>query len=233
VGERDVPSSPQLGRNDVVEATNLYRFFHAGGEETQALTGVSLVARAGEVVAVTGPSGSGKSTLVGCLAGLDEPDGGMVRIAGEQMTRRTEAERALLRSRQVGMLFQTGNLIEHLTVIQNIDLTQMLAGRVDRKLANRLLASVGLGAYADRVPAHLSGGELVRAGLAVALANEPAVIIADEPTGELDEATADHVMSLLRRHARAGACVVLVTHDPQVADAADREIRLRDGAVVA
>jgi putative ABC transport system ATP-binding protein len=215
----------------VVEAVNLYRFYHAGAEETQALTGVSLVAAAGEVVAVTGPSGSGKSTLVACLAGLDEPDGGMVRIAGEQMTRRPEQERARLRARQVGMVFQNGNLIDHLSVLENIATTQLVAGRADRKLAHRVLASVGLGGYGDRRPHQLSGGELVRAGIAVALANEPAVLIADEPTGELDEATADHVMSLLRRHARTGGCVVLVTHDRLVADAADREIMLRDGAV--
>lgn len=215
----------------VIEATNLYRFFHAGGEETQALTGVSISAQAGEVVAVTGPSGSGKSTLVACLAGLDEPDGGMVHIAGEPMTRRPEIERAALRARRIGMLFQSGNLIDHLTISQNLRLAQLLAEGPDTARTMHLLGSVGLLTHADRMPWQLSGGELVRAGLAVALANNPPVVIADEPTGELDEATAAHVMYLLLQHADQGACVILVTHDRKVAAAADREIALRDGAL--
>ena len=215
----------------VVEAVDLYRFFHAGDDETLALRGVSLRLHAGEVVAVTGPSGSGKSTLLACLAGLDEPDGGTVRVAGELMSRRPEAERSALRARHVGMLFQTGNLVDHLSVEENIELVQRLAGGVDRARVTALLAEVGLLERRAASQSALSGGEAARAGLAVALANQPSLVLADEPTGELDQASADRIMDLLRAHAAAGAAVLLVTHNPMVAALADREISLLDGRV--
>ena len=228
------PSSATRGRHPsmaALEAVDLYRFFHAGDDETLALRGVSLKVYPGEVVAVTGPSGSGKSTLLACLAGLDEPDGGSVRIAGERMSRRSEADRAGLRARSIGMLFQTANLVDHLTVAQNVRLAQRLAGAVDSSRIDRVLAELGLVDRADAVPATLSGGEAARAGLAVALANDPAVILADEPTGELDASTAERITDLLRAHARAGAAVLIVTHDDDVATTADREITLSDGQV--
>ena len=137
--------SPSSAPAPVVEAIDLYRFFHAGDDETLALRGVSLRLYQGEVVAVTGPSGSGKSTLLSCLAGLDEPDGGTVRIAGEVMSRRPEGERASLRARKVGMLFQSGNLIDHLSVEQNIQFVQGLVGAVDHQRIAALLDDVGLG----------------------------------------------------------------------------------------
>ncbi len=215
----------------VVEAIDLYRFFHAGDDETLSLRGVSLWLHPGEVVAVTGPSGSGKSTLLSCLAGLDEPDGGSVRIAGEMMSRRPEAERASLRSRKVGMLFQSGNLLDHLSVDQNVQMVQRLAGAVDRRRIDALLAEVGLRDRASSMPASLSGGEAARAGLAVALANQPAVILADEPTAELDQPSAHRIMELLGKHARAGAGVLLVTHNSHIAAIADRRISLLDGRI--
>lgn len=216
----------------VLEARDLYRFYHAGDDETLALRGVSLCCYPGGVVAVTGPSGSGKSTLLSCLAGLDEPDGGTVSVGGEAMTRRSEPERAALRARTIGVLFQTDNLVEHLSVEQNVVMAQRLAGRVDRPRVRELLADVGLASRAAARPAALSGGESARAGLAVALANDPAVLLADEPTGEVDETTAAQVLALLRRCADGGAAVVIVTHDPAVAAAADREIALHDGRVL-
>ena len=215
----------------VLEAVDLYRFFHAGDDETLALRGVSLRLYPKEIVAVTGPSGSGKSTLLACLAGLDEPDGGNVRVGGEMMTRRPEAERAALRARYIGMLFQTGNLLDHLTVRQNVVFAQRLAGRVDNARVATLLAEVDLSARADESPAMLSGGEAARAGLAVALANNPAVVLADEPTGELDGTTALRIMQVLRAHAGAGAAVLIVTHNPAVSALADREITVSDGRV--
>ena len=215
----------------VLEAVDLYRFFHAGDDETLALRGVSLRLYPKEIVAVTGPSGSGKSTLLACLAGLDEPDGGNVRVGGEMMTRRPEAERAALRARYIGMLFQTGNLLDHLTVRQNVVFAQRLAGRVDNARVATLLAEVDLSARADASPAMLSGGEAARAGLAVALANNPAVVLADEPTGELDGTTALRIMQVLRAHAGAGAAVLIVTHNPAVSALADREITVSDGRV--
>lgn len=215
----------------VVEAVDLYRFFHAGDDETLALRGVSLRLYPEEIVAVTGPSGSGKSTLLSCLAGLDEPDGGSVRVAGEMMSRRPEAERTALRARRVGMLFQSGNLLDHLSVEQNIELAQRLTGAVPRVRVAALLDEVGMRNRARALPSTLSGGEAARAGLAVALANQPVLILADEPTGELDQASADRIMDLLRAHATDGAAVLLVTHNPTVSATADREISLLDGQI--
>ena len=216
----------------VLEAVDLYRFYHAGDEETLALRGVSLCLYPGEVVAVTGPSGSGKSTLLACLAGLDEPDGGTVKVAGTVMSRRPEAERAALRSRSIGMLFQTGNLVGHLSVEQNLLLAQRFAHAVDRQRIADLLREVGLTERANAAPSTLSGGEAARAGLAVALVNRPQLVLADEPTGELDESTAQRITELLHRHAADGAAVLIVTHNADVAATADREITLDDGRIV-
>ena len=215
-----------------LEAHDLYRFFHAGDEETLALRGVSLSLERGEIVAVVGPSGSGKSTLLACLAGLDEPDGGTVRINGERITRRSEADRARVRARDVGVLMQTGNLLEHLSVIGNIELAQRVAGRNDHERARALLAELDLGGRAGARPSKLSGGEAARAGLAVALANHPSLLLADEPTGELDPTSVSAVLELLTGLARTGGVVCVVTHSARVAEAADRIVRLSDGSVV-
>jgi putative ABC transport system ATP-binding protein len=216
----------------VLAAESLYRFFHAGDDETLALQGVSLEVQRGEVLAVTGPSGSGKSTLLSVLAGLDEPDGGMVRLDGERLSRRSEEERARLRGRLLGVLYQQVNLVEHLSVEDNVALAQLLGSRAgDTAWRGEILERCGIAGRAHDRPSRLSGGELARAGVAVALANDPPVVLADEPTGELDEVTAARVLDLLRERAAAGAAVVLVTHSPAVAASADRELRLRDGRV--
>jgi putative ABC transport system ATP-binding protein len=215
-----------------LDARNLYRFFHAGDDETLALRGVSLEVRAGEVVAVVGPSGSGKSTLLACLAGLDEPDAGSVWIAGERLSRRSEPERAAIRARWVGMLFQSGNLLDHLSVAQNVKLAQRTAGRPDSARAAALLDRLGLAGRAAARPADLSGGEVARAGLAVALANDPPVLLADEPTGELDAGNQQRVLGELAHRAAAGGAVVVATHSVAVAAAAHRTVGLRDGSVV-
>ena len=215
----------------LLDAHDLYRFYHAGGEETLALRGVSISVNAGEVVAVTGPSGSGKSTLMACLAGLDEPDGGMVRIDGEELSRRSEADRAALRAEKIGMLFQTANLLEHLTVQQNVQLAQRLAKRSGAEATRTVLDELGITERARAHPSELSGGELARAGLAVALANHPPVLLADEPTGELDGTNAQRLVTLLRERAHAGTAVVVVTHSDDVAAAADRIVNLHDGQV--
>jgi putative ABC transport system ATP-binding protein len=218
----------------VLEADELYRFFHAGDEETLALRGVSLAVEPGELVAVTGPSGSGKSTLLACLAGLDEPDGGTVRIAGTRISRRPEEDRAAMRARMLGILFQQDNLAGHLTVAQNVKVAQALA-KPKRPASDRseVLERLGIAARADHLPRQLSGGEQARAGLAVATANDPDVILADEPTGELDDSATARIITLLRDQAKRGAAVVVVTHDPAVAHEADRELRLRGGRLQA
>jgi putative ABC transport system ATP-binding protein len=218
----------------VLEAHSLYRFFHVGDDETLALQGVSLALEPGQVVAVTGPSGSGKSTLLACLAGLDEPDGGHVTVDGTRISRRPEEERARIRGARIGMLFQQLNLVGHLSVADNIALAQRVGdGAKGADWRHEVLERCGIEHRASARPSQLSGGELARAGLAVALANDPSVILADEPTGELDSVTAARVLDLLRERAGAGAGVLMVTHNPEVAAAADREIRLLDGRVEA
>ncbi|WP_330318680.1 ABC transporter ATP-binding protein [Streptomyces platensis] len=213
----------------VLSAHSLYRFFRAGEEEIFALQGVGLDVERGETVAVTGPSGSGKTTLLNCLAGLDEPDGGTVRVAGERLSHRAEHERGGIRARHIGVLFQSGNLLDHLTVWDNVALVQRLAPARARTAPQELLDRVGVGRRAGALPGELSGGEAARAGLAVALANAPDVLLADEPTGEVDAETERRVLALLRERADAGTAVVVVTHSRAVAAAADRVLRLRDG----
>jgi putative ABC transport system ATP-binding protein len=215
--------------NAVVTAVELYRFYHVGDAEVQALRGVSLSLAAGELVAVVGPSGSGKSTLINCLAGLDEPDGGHVLVAGERMTRRPEASRARLRATKIGILQQSSNLFDHLTVRENMQLQAQLAG--GRQPAIALAAKLGLEKRLDARPSELSGGEAVRAGLAVALANAPVVLLCDEPTAEVDSVTGDAIIDQLLAHAHAGAATLVVTHSRALRDRADRVIELRDGRV--
>ncbi len=214
-----------------LEATNLYRFYHAGDDEALALRGVSLTVAPHEVVAVMGPSGSGKSTLLTCLAGLDDPDGGMVRVAGTPLSRRPEAERARIRARRIGMLYQSVNLLDHLTVAANVHIVQRLAGGAPARDVDDLLALVGLTERANALPSRLSGGEAARAGLAVAVANDPPVVLADEPTGELDSGSTERVLQLLVDLATAGSAVLVVTHNDAVAAAAHRVVRMRDGVL--
>ncbi|MFJ2033820.1 ABC transporter ATP-binding protein [Streptosporangium sp. NPDC087985] len=215
----------------MILADELYRFYRAGDEEVKALRGVSLKADPGEIVLVTGPSGSGKSTLLACLAGLDEPDGGTVWIDQSRISHRPEPERAALRARSIGVVFQSGNLIEHLTVRQNLDLAQKLTGQRDAAWADQVLDLTGLATRAGARPSTLSGGEAARAGLAVALANRPAVLLADEPTGELDRTTEAGILTLLRAQAERPCAVVIASHSPAVRRFADRVLTLHDGRI--
>ena len=217
----------------VLRARELYRFYRVGDEETLALRGVSLIVPAGKIVTVAGPSGSGKSTLLACLAGLDEPDGGSVYIRETRISHRPERERSALRARHIGTLFQSANLLEHLTVRRNLELVQRIARARDRPSHRRsvdaLLDAVGLTRRSGARPSELSGGEAVRAGLAVALANNPDVLVADEPTGELDGTTEAEVLRLIRDQADQGTAVVLASHSAAVAAMADEVIQLKDG----
>jgi putative ABC transport system ATP-binding protein len=215
----------------VLEARTLYRFYRAGDEEILALQGVSLEVRPGEVLAVVGPSGCGKSTLLHCLAGLDDPSGGSVWVAGKRLSHQPEQLRARLRAAHLGVLFQSGNLIGHLTVAENVRLAQSLT-RGRAAPAAELLSSLGIDRRAHAYPGQLSGGEAARAGLAVALANAPAVLLADEPTGELDTDTEEQLLDLLLARAATGTAVVIVSHSPAVARTATRRITLQDGRVV-
>lgn len=217
----------------MVNAHELYRFFRSEDEEMQALRGVSLTVHRGEFVTVTGPSGSGKSTLLSCLAGTDDPDGGSVQIGGKWISHRPERIRCAIRAAHIGLLFQTANLFEHLTVAQNAALVSALAKNRHRAAVAELLVRLGIDNRAGAYPHQLSGGELARAAIAVALANDPAVLLADEPTGELDSTTEAMVLNLLRQAAGRGAAVVVASHSAAVVNTADRVIRLKDGRVVA
>jgi putative ABC transport system ATP-binding protein len=214
-----------------LEAHELYRFFHTTTEETMALRGVSMTVARGEMVAIVGPSGCGKSTLLHCLCGLDEPDGGYVSIEGIRLSRRTEAERGRLRAQLIGVLLQSGNLFDHLDVGDNIRAAQHLAPGCARFSPQNLLDSVGLSAKLRARPSTLSGGEAARASLAVSLANDPAILMADEPTGEVDEDTERVLIDLLLARATSGKAVLVVTHSDRVASAAHRVIEVADGKI--
>ncbi|PZS04579.1 MAG: ABC transporter ATP-binding protein [Candidatus Chloroheliales bacterium] len=215
----------------LLEAHDLYRFYHVGDDETLALRGVSLSIAAGEMVAVMGPSGSGKSTLLACLAGLDEPDGGYVTVMGSRLSRRPEATRARLRAAHIGVLMQSGNLFEHLSVADNIRVPMRLAAKFDERRVSELLEMVGLSHRRHATPAQLSGGEAQRAGLATALAANPALLLADEPTGEVDAATEAQILDLLAARRKLGAGLLIATHSAGLAASADRIIRLNDGRI--
>jgi putative ABC transport system ATP-binding protein len=214
-----------------LEAVELYRFYHSGDDETFALRGLSLQLRRGELLAIMGPSGSGKSTLLACLAGLDEPDGGHVELLGQRLTRRPEVERAALRARHIGFLRQSSNLFEHLTVGANIGLQLKLARRRPNDRLGPTLDRLGLRPLLGSLPSQLSGGEAARAAIAVALAADPMIMLADEPTAEVDARTAEGILSLLAHRRNEGRAALVVTHSALVAHRADRIIHLRDGYI--
>ena len=216
----------------LLTATELYRFYHSDDAEVVALRGVGLTLDAGELVALVGPSGSGKSTLLNLLAGLDEPDGGYVEVAGERLSRRPETKRARLRARHIGMVLQSGNLLDHLTVAENIRLQLTLAGRRSNAVAAELARRLGLATQWNALPAELSGGEAARAGLAVALSAEPSILLCDEPTAELDAPNEEQVLAMIVEQRGAGTAILVATHSPIVSQAADRVLHLRDGRLI-
>ena len=212
-----------------IEAFELYRFYHSGDVEIAALRGVSLQVKAGELVAIMGPSGSGKSTLLSCLAGLDEPDGGYVEIMGERMSRRSEPVRAKSRAQHIGILMQSGNLFEHLTLGGNIELQMRLANVYDASGIDQLLSQVGLAQKRHAYASQLSGGEVARGGLAVALSAKPHVLLADEPTAEVDSETENGIMQQLLQRRQEGMAMLIFTHSKSLAAQADRLLTLQDG----
>jgi ABC-type lipoprotein export system ATPase subunit len=223
---------------ELVRTNELHRHFRLGDTLVRAVDGIDVTVAEGEFLSIMGPSGCGKSTLLYLLGGLDRPTGGEIHLGGRRVDRLSRARWARLRRRQIGFVFQTFNLVENLTVLQNVQLAGMLGGRsggraAARRRAMELLEELGVGDKAKALPAVLSGGQRQRVAIARALMNQPPLLLADEPTGNLDSATTTDVLGLLRRFHAAGQTVVVVTHDPRVATvAAQRLLSMRDGRVV-
>ena len=216
----------------ILSARNLRRVFRLGESRVEALRGVSLDVRRGDFVAIVGPSGSGKSTLLHVLGLIDSPTGGSVAVRGEPSHHLGPERRAGLRLRWLGFVFQSFNLLQLLTARQNVEIALRLAGaprKERRRRAEQLLRRVGLGARMGHRPVQLSGGERQRVAIARALANDPAVLLADEPTGNLDSKTGAGIVELLAELNRAGQTVVMVTHNLDVARRAGRLLHMRDG----
>ena len=218
----------------MVRVRDLAMRLTGGGRPVTILDGVDLDVTEGEIVAVTGPSGSGKSTLLGLLAGLDTPTGGSIRVAGQEITGLDEVALARFRRDTIGYVFQSYHLIPTLTAVENVSVPLELGGCPPRRRrAEALLDEVGLVDRGDHYPAQLSGGEQQRVALARAVARRPPLVLADEPTGNLDSETGAQIIELLLRLNRErGATILLVTHDAALAGRAERVIALRDGRVV-
>jgi len=216
----------------VLSVRNLTKTYHSGGERVTVLRGVNLRVAAGERVALTGESGSGKSTLLHLIAGLDRPDGGEIKLTGTSVADLTEAGRAALRRDRIGLVFQQFNLIPSLTVEDNLVFQSRIAGRHDTSWHAELVERLGLGGLLKRYPEQLSGGQQQRVAIGRALAARPLLLLADEPTGNLDEATADDVLALARDLvARTGCGFLMVTHSAHLAATLDRQVNLSAGVI--
>ncbi len=219
----------------VIDAHDLTKVYRMGEIEVHALRGISLTVARGEIVSIMGPSGSGKSTLMNILGCLDRPTSGTYKLDGQQVSDLSDDELAAIRNRKVGFVFQTFNLLARQTAVTNVELPMRYGGTTNgrrRQRAIEALQSVGLGDRLSHRPSELSGGEQQRVAIARALVNNPAVILADEPTGNLDSKAGEEVMRiLLALNKEYGTTLIFVTHDPEIAGRTERIIRLHDGLV--
>jgi putative ABC transport system ATP-binding protein len=218
----------------VLEARAVTKTFESDGAPVRALRGLDFIMSAGEFVAIMGPSGCGKSTLLNLVAGLDTPTDGEILVAGESLAGKDENDLARMRRAHIGIVFQFFNLLEGMSVLENVTLPAVIAGVGRRKAETRardLLDLLGLGDKTRDAPGMLSGGQRQRLAIARALANQPTLVLADEPTGALDSEGGREVLELFRRLHATGQAILLVTHDSDVAEAGDRIVRMRDGRI--
>jgi putative ABC transport system ATP-binding protein len=223
------------GNGTLIRLENLSKVFFTDEVETHALSGIHLTVRRGEFVAIAGPSGCGKSTLLSILGLLDSPSGGLYELNGRPVQDLGFAERARIRNREIGFVFQSFNLIGDLSVYENVELPLTYRGMRAAERHERVVRSlerVGMGHRAKHLPSQLSGGQQQRVAVARALVGDPSILLADEPTGNLDSRNGEAVMGLLRELHRAGATICMVTHDPRFARHADRAVHLFDGRIV-
>ncbi|HET6385638.1 MAG TPA: ABC transporter ATP-binding protein [Armatimonadota bacterium] len=217
----------------MIEARNLKKLYRRGAEEVRAVDGVSFEIDDGEFVAVVGPSGAGKTTLLQLMGAMDKPTSGTLRVAGHELSGLSDGQLTRLRRESLGFVFQQFGLLPTLSVEENVALPALFGGRRDRRRVDELLERVGLAHRRRHRPGELSGGEMQRAAIARALYNSPRMILADEPTGNLDSATSARIFDLLWDLHRGGLTVVVVTHNEALADAAERRLMIRDGLIVA
>jgi putative ABC transport system ATP-binding protein len=219
----------------IIETTGLRKIYTAGSERVEALRGVDFAVGRGEMVAIMGPSGCGKTTMLNCLSGLDDFDGGEVKIAGTALRAMSDNQKTAYRAKQMGFIFQVYNLLPVLSAVENVELPLLVSGvhpRIARQRALAALATVQLVDRAKHRPAELSGGQRQRVTVARSLVNEPAIVWADEPTGALDSEAASGIMDLMcRLNKENGQTFVVVTHAPEVGERADRIVRMRDGRI--
>ncbi|HMP83837.1 MAG TPA: ABC transporter ATP-binding protein [Verrucomicrobiota bacterium] len=218
----------------LVELRDVTKLYRLGGEEIRALDGVSLDIEAGDFISIIGPSGSGKSTLMHILGCLDSPTGGTIKLDGTMIQNASPRELAAIRNRKIGFVFQFFNLLPKLSVLQNVELPMVYSGTPGRERRERAMAAlqqVGLDNRAKHRPSQLSGGQQQRAAIARALVNNPRIIFADEPTGNLDSHTGEVILELFRKLSTEGRTIILVTHDPEIAAVTPRRIEIRDGKI--